>query len=226
MNLLFFSPVENNTLTVYFYSLLVGYLLGSIPFGFLIARLKGIDIRNFGSRNIGFNNVRRAVGIKFAIPVLILDIAKGFVPTFFASELGAVGVLVGLGSILGHSFTPWLGFRGGKGVATTIGVMLALMPLGLATGIGVFIIALVSFSYISLASIFFALSLPVSVALLYRPASTRLIFSNRGENEIFLLIFTIIIALIIVIRHKDNINRIIKKTEPKVMISKYLQGKR
>jgi glycerol-3-phosphate acyltransferase PlsY len=213
MNLLFFLPTENSNLTIYFYSLIIGYLFGSIPFGYMIARLKGIDIRNFGSKNIGFNNVRRAIGVKYAIPVLILDIAKGLLPTLFADELGAIAMLIGLGAILGHSYTPWLAFRGGKGVATTIGVMLALIPLGLAAGIGVFIIIVASFSYISLASIFFALSLPVSVVLFY-------------QNDIFLLIFTIMIALLIVIRHKDNINRIIKKTEPKVMISKYLQGKR
>ncbi|MEO0075825.1 MAG: glycerol-3-phosphate acyltransferase, partial [candidate division WOR-3 bacterium] len=140
MFLLVIFPFQNNFLINYFFSLFVGFIFGSIPFGYLIAKLKGIDIRQYGSKNIGFNNVRRVVGLKYAIPVLILDIAKGLLPVVFAAQLEAIPIMVGLGAILGHSFTPWLSFKGGKGVATTIGVILALIPWSLLVGIVVFII--------------------------------------------------------------------------------------
>jgi glycerol-3-phosphate acyltransferase PlsY len=210
MNLLIFLPSNNDYLATYFISVIFGFLIGSIPFGYIIARIKGIDIRNYGSKNIGFNNVNRVLGLFFGIPVLILDIAKGFLPVFFSNQLGMVGALVGLGAILGHSVTPWLGFRGGKSVATTIGVMLALIPIALACGIGVFIIFTLIFSYISLASIALAVSLPIWVLILYR-------------GEILIVVLTAVVAVLIIIRHKDNIKRIIKKTEPKIMLNKYFK---
>lgn len=213
MNLLLLSPVKDNDLSTYFFSLMLGFLLGSIPFGYIVARLKGIDIRTFGSKNIGFSNVNRALGLLYGLPVLILDIAKGFVPTFFAEQLGLITVVVGLGAILGHSYAPWLSFRGGKGVATTIGVMLALIPFALLSGIGVFIIIVLIFSYISLASLSFAVSLPIFVYLLYR-------------GETFILVLTVVVALLIIIRHKDNIIRLVNKNEPKVELSTLTLKKR
>lgn len=210
MNLIFFSPTENNFFTSYFFSLIIGFFFGSIPFGYLIAKTKNIDIRSFGSKNIGFSNVNRVLGLRYGLPVLVLDIAKGFLPTLFAHQLGAVAVLVGLGAILGHNFTPWLGFKGGKGVATTIGVMLSLIPLALLSGILVFIVIALSFSYISLASLSFAVTLPIFVLILY-----------HGEKVIFGL--TVASALLIIIRHRDNIVRIINNTEPKIQISKFFR---
>lgn len=209
MNLLFFSPIENNLFTIYFFSFIVGFLFGSIPFGYLIAKMRRIDIRNHGSKNIGFNNVRRVLGIKYAIPVLIFDIAKGFVPTFFAHQLGAIGIITGLGAILGHNYSPWLSFQGGKGVATTIGVMLALIPYAVLCGLGVFIITALFFSYISLASLTFAITLPIAVIIFY-------------PGEKLLISLTVISVILIVIRHKSNILRIIKKTEPKIQTDKLL----
>jgi glycerol-3-phosphate acyltransferase PlsY len=210
MNVLIIFPVDNNYISIYFTSFLLGFILGSIPFGFIIARLKKVDIRNFGSKNIGFANASRAVGFWSGIPVLILDIAKGFLPTFFALKLGLIPVIVGLSAVLGHSFTPWLAFRGGKGVATTIGVMLALMPYALLSGLGIFIVFVISFSYISLASMAFALSLPFFVLILY-------------SGNIVLLTLSLVIAFLVLLRHKDNIKRIINKTEPKVSIPKFLK---
>jgi len=207
MNLLLVFPLQNNNLSIYFASFLLGFICGSIPFGYIIARLKKVDITQIGSKNIGSTNVYRTFGLVYAIPVLILDLAKGFLPVFFASVFGLIPVVVGLGAILGHIFTPWLSFRGGKGVATTIGVMSALMPLALLCGIGIFMATLLIFSYISLASMSFAVSLPIFAVSLYR--------SDR-----FLLILSLIIALLILVRHKDNIKRIGNRTEPRISLIK------
>lgn len=99
-------------------SLIVGAASGSIPFGYVAGRLNSIDIRMRGSGNIGFTNVQRTIGWTWRVPVLLLDVAKGLVPTAFARGLGLVPPLVGIGAILGHVFCPWLIFNGGEGVAT------------------------------------------------------------------------------------------------------------
>lgn len=183
------------------FSLLFGFLPGSIPFGFLAGKLAGIDIRKKGSGNIGFTNVQRTLGIGWAIPVLILDIAKGLLPTMFAHNIGLTPVLVGLGAIAGHIFTPWLGFNGGKGVATTIGVAAFLCPRSLFIALVVYLLILIIFGYVSLASLSFALLFPVVTGLCYR-------------SNLPLLLFALGTGLIIFIRHIPNIRRLINKTEP------------
>jgi glycerol-3-phosphate acyltransferase PlsY len=203
MHLLILFPLDNNNFSIYFVSLVFGYILGSIPFGYIVGRIRGIDIRNRGSNNIGFTNVNRILGFVYAIPVLILDIAKGFLPTFFANHMGFIPAIVGLGTVLGHIFTSWLSFKGGKGVATSIGVFLALTPIALACSIGVFILVLSIFSFVSLASLSFVVSLPVFSFFIY------------SEQKIFFLL-ALFVAIIVIIRHKDNIRRLIQRTEPKI----------
>jgi len=183
-------------------SLLLGLLCGSVPFGQLAGRIKGIDIRTRGSGNIGFTNVQRTLGWAWAIPVLILDSAKGLLPTIFASRLGLTPVLVGAGAIAGHVFTPWLGFKGGKGVATTIGVSASLCPASLIAGLSLYLAVLVSFGFVSLASLIFALALPVLTAIFY-------------PGNLPLLLFSLAAALIIIIRHRANIKRLLGRTEPR-----------
>jgi len=211
MNLLLVFPLDNNGFSLYFVSVAIGFILGSIPFGYLIARIKKVDIRTTGSKNIGFTNVLRTLGLRFAIPVLVLDIVKGLFPVLFAKDLSLITVLVGLGAVLGHMFTPWLGFKGGKGVATTIGIMMILAPKVLFVCIVIFFITLLIFSYVSLASLSFAIFLPISVLVLY-----------PGQNLLLISIF--IIAALIIIRHKDNIIRLIKKTESKTTFVKTLKS--
>ncbi|MEO0097318.1 MAG: glycerol-3-phosphate 1-O-acyltransferase PlsY [candidate division WOR-3 bacterium] len=190
-------------LAIIFSSLFIGFLVGGIPFGYLIPKVfKKIDIRNYGSRNIGFTNVYRTLGYLYGIPVLILDISKGFLITYFSKELSLLPLLVGIGAILGHLFTPYLRFRGGKGVATTIGVLLALAPKNLIFSIIIFLIILIIFSYMSLASISFALCLPLSFLIL-------------KPKDILIPIFVIIISILIILKHLPNIKRLIKKEEPK-----------
>lgn len=203
MRVFFLINSEIKILTIIFFSLFVGFLVGSIPFGYLIPKIfKKIDIRNYGSKNIGFTNVYRTLGFLYGIPVLILDISKGFFITYFSKELSLISVFVGIGAIFGHLFTPYLRFQGGKGVATTIGVLLALAPKNLIFSLVIFLIILFIFSYMSLASIFFALSLPLSFLLL-------------KPKDFSIPIFFIIISLLIILKHIPNIKRLIKKEEPK-----------
>jgi len=184
-------------------SLLVGAACGSIPFGYIAGRLKGIDIRRFGSGNIGFTNVQRTIGWGWAVPVLLLDIAKGLVPTAFAQTIGLTPPLVGLGAILGHVFCPWLGFKGGKGVATTMGVAAFLCPKSLLAGLGIYFAVLAVTGFVSLSSILFACVLPILTALIYR-------------HNAPLLAFTLGVATVIIIRHWTNIRRLAAGTEPKL----------
>lgn len=184
-------------------SLLAGATCGSIPFGYFAGRLNGIDIRRHGSGNIGFTNVQRTIGWLWAMPVLLLDVAKGLLPTAFAQPLGLTPALVGLGAILGHVFCPWLVFRGGKGVATTVGVAAFLCPKGLLAGLGIYVAVLAVTGFISLSSLVFACALPILTALIYRHSAP-------------LLAFTLGVGALIVIRHWANIGRLANGTEPRL----------
>jgi acyl phosphate:glycerol-3-phosphate acyltransferase len=183
------------------WSLLVGAALGSVPFGYIAGRLNGIDIRRHGSGNIGFTNVQRTIGWAWAVPVLLLDAAKGLAPTAIAHDFGLVPPLVGFGAILGHVFCPWLGFKGGKGVATTVGVAAFLCPRSLLLGLGIFVVVLAATGFISASSLAMATALPLLTALSYR-------------GNTYLLIFAIGVALVVVFRHTSNMRRLATGTEP------------
>lgn len=202
MYLFVLIPSTADSFAGYFVSFLFGFVCGAIPFGFIIGRIKGIDIRKQGSGNIGFTNVNRTLGFWYALPVFILDFAKGFIPTLLASSLSLISVLVGTGALLGHIFTPFLKFRGGKGVATTFGAVLALTPISFIVGIGLFAIILFAFSYVSLASISFAIALPI----------LTIIFA-RKDWTIFL--FALFAGIVIILTHRSNILRLLKKQESK-----------
>lgn len=182
-------------------SLLLGAACGSVPFGYLAGRVRGLDIRTRGSGNIGFTNVQRTIGWAWAVPVLLLDVAKGLVPTAFAHSLGLVPALVGLGAILGHVFCPWLEFKGGKGVATTIGVTAFLCSRSLFAGLGIYAVVLAATGFISLSSLAFAVALPTLTAFIYRHSAA-------------LFAFTLGVTLVIIIRHWSNIRRLAAGTEP------------
>jgi glycerol-3-phosphate acyltransferase PlsY len=185
------------------WSLLAGAAFGSVPFGYIAGRLKRIDIRRHGSGNIGFTNVQRTIGWAWAVPVLLLDVAKGLVPTAAARGFGLVPPLVGIGAILGHVFCPWLRFKGGKGVATTIGVAAFLCPRSLLAGLGVYLVVLAATGFISVSSLALAAALPALTAVFYR-------------NSILLLVFAAGVALIIIYRHVSNIRRLAAGTEPRL----------
>jgi glycerol-3-phosphate acyltransferase PlsY len=186
--------------------LLAAYLLGSIPTGYLIFRLKEKkDIRGFGSQNIGATNVLRVTGWRLALPVAVADILKGAVPVYLSLKLFPepwVAYGAGLAAIVGHCYPVFIGFRGGKGVATSIGVysVLALMPLFFIVAVFIGVIALTR--YVSLGSLSAAFSFPLLVLILNGEPGTALL----GAAVFMLIAF----------RHRQNIERLIRGTERKL----------
>jgi len=199
-------------------AVVIAYFLGSLPTGYLVGRARGIDIRKEGSGNIGATNALRVLGPTLGILVLLIDLAKGVAACYVAiwiprlwggsgSELGANRELIlmlvgGLGAVLGHSFTCWLGFKGGKGVATTGGVFLAVALKPALICLAIFVILVALTRYVSLASITAAICLPVMVYYFHR--------------DIFLTALTLLVALLVVYRHRANIQRLLKGTELKI----------
>jgi glycerol-3-phosphate acyltransferase PlsY len=189
------------------------YLLGSVPFGFIVARLRGVDLRQVGSGNIGATNVYRALGLRVALFVFVLDVAKGFIgtrlfPVLWQADLphDYARVLCGIAAIAGAVATVFMRFRGGKGVATAVGVFLGLQPLATAICIGVWAGLFAVYRYVSLGSICGAVTLPVLVALMNRSGFTR--------DPVFYM--ALLVAAIVVIRHKSNIQRLVGGTENRI----------
>lgn len=189
-------------------AVLIGYAFGAIPFAWLIARHYGVDILKVGSGNPGATNVRRAVGKGPGNAVFVLDFLKGLVaagwPGFVVNDentvvYAAIGGLAG--AVAGHSYSAFLRFRGGKGVATTMGGLAAILPQAVLAGVGVWVIVYYASRYVSLASLLFALSLPVSVAFL------------APEPRTPLLAFSVVIALLIFYRHRGNIKQLLEGSE-------------
>jgi acyl phosphate:glycerol-3-phosphate acyltransferase len=186
------------------FMLLFAYLLGSIPTGFLIGLLSGIDIRRAGSGNVGATNVARVVGKKKGLITLLADVAKGFIPVLLSSWLGlglTVMVLAALAAFLGHLYPVFLRFQGGKGVATALGIFLAAAPLASLILVLVFVLVAAMSRWVSLASMAAAGVTPLVLWLFsYPPLLVGLGF---------------LVALLIVFRHWENIRRLIAGTEPR-----------
>jgi len=204
------------------------YLLGSVPFGFIIARAHGKDLRAIGSGNIGATNVSRALGRKWGYTCFGLDVLKGLIPmlAFPAIALAYVGttvptpwflalwLLVGIAAIVGHVFPVYLRFKGGKGVATSFGVALGLWPyftISALIALAVWIAVVLTWRYISLASICAAVTFPVSLVLgiLITPAW-------HAATLWPLLIAATLIPLLVILRHRQNIHRLLAGTESKI----------
>jgi len=185
--------------------IIVGYFIGAIPFGYIAGKLRGIDIRKYGSGNIGSTNVSRVRGRKTGITVQVLDIAKGIIPVAagkFLSLDPIVLVIICIVTICGHNWTIFLGFKGGKGVNTSLGVALGLMPVNAMLCFVVWALVVFVWKYISLGSIAGAVTFPILAFVFREPLIFR--------------IMAIIVALFIVIKHKSNIKRLIKGDEPKI----------
>ena len=184
---------------------IIGYLLGAISFAVIIARSKGVDIFNEGSGNPGATNVKRILGRKWGNAVFALDALKGFTAAglpllvYHDDRLAVIGLIA---AILGHSFSVFLKFRGGKGVATTIGGLLALMWPVLLIGLVVWLIIFYTKKVVALASIFFAVSLPMSTYFIYGTEDPRFYLG-------------VVLALFIVVRHRSNIIRMFSGKENK-----------
>jgi glycerol-3-phosphate acyltransferase PlsY len=186
-----------------------GFLSGSLPFGYFAGRMRGMDIRQHGSGNIGATNVIRVLGKGIGIPVFVLDLLKGLVPVLVMKGLGAeswVWVLTGMCAILGHMFTPWLGFKGGKGVATAAGVLLGIEPLSMLVGLGVWLGFYFGTRYVSLASMMAGVGVAGTMAVQ---------MGRSGQWDGVLLGFGVVLALLVILRHRANIGRLIAGTEPK-----------
>ncbi|MFZ5648835.1 MAG: glycerol-3-phosphate 1-O-acyltransferase PlsY [Bacillota bacterium] len=189
-------------------SLISSYLIGSIPFGYIVARIKGVDIRQHGSGNIGATNVWRILGPGLGLLVLFLDALKGAVPVIIGRQVGIEGaeLLAGMAALLGHAFPIYLGFKGGKIIATGAGVMLALAPLVLLIAFLVFASVVLVSRYVSLGSVLAAASVPVLLTLFQ-------------YNWMYIL-FGGAICLIAVLKHIPNIKRLIQGTESKIKFKK------
>ncbi|HHW41957.1 MAG TPA: glycerol-3-phosphate 1-O-acyltransferase PlsY [Syntrophomonadaceae bacterium] len=186
--------------------IIASYLIGAIPCGYLVGRLHGVDIRNKGSGNIGTTNVFRILGPKPGLIVFVCDVIKGLIPVLIAKSLGGPGwgVAAGLAAVVGHNWSIFLGFRGGRGVATGAGVLVALMPKVVLIAFGIWVVVVLISRYVSLGSIIAALSVPV-IALIYRVPGIYYIFAIPAP-------------LFIVYRHIQNIDRIRKGTESRLRI--------
>lgn len=182
---------------------LVGYLLGSVSFAVIVSRRQGVDIFNEGSGNPGATNVKRVLGSKWGNLVFALDALKGLLaagwPILLLGEL-RLGVIGLIAAILGHSFSLFLKFRGGKGVATTMGGLLAIMPQTLFLGLIAWVVVFYTTKFVALASIFFALSLPVSAFYIYGQTDPRFTLS-------------ILLCILISFRHRSNMKRLLQGKE-------------
>ncbi len=232
------------------YFIPIAYLCGSIPFGVLIGKINGIDIREHGSGNIGATNLGRVLGRRFFFGCFILDMGKGLMPTLFAGHfMGTLGTLqvstsdaywwlaVMVAAVLGHMYSPWIGFKGGKGVATALGALIGVSPamtLPAAGALVVYLMVLMLWRYVSLASCFAAGSLPLWVwvvfaqyhTLMVRKASTRTDWDQLPLQEIesikqgipnfgtpFFLV-SLGLAALVIYKHRSNLGRIMRGEEP------------
>ena len=190
--------------------LFLGYLLGSFPSGFLAGKIaKGIDIRSFGSGSTGATNVLRHIGKRAAITVFLLDVFKGFLSILLAKYFllnDSWQVAIGLSSLIGHIWPIWLNWRGGKAVATGLGIFLGLSwQVGLAT-LGIFILMITLFRIVSLASISAAFALPLIMFFSFNSSNISLPF----------LIISLLAMTLVIWRHRGNIARLVKGKEPKI----------
>lgn len=197
---------------------LASYLLGAVPFGFLIARARGVDIRTVGSGNIGATNVFRCLGKKWGILTFVCDVLKGFIPAFLLPLLlsqasceescDIMPVVCGFMAVAGHNWPVYLRFKGGKGVATTAGALLGIAPVPLAAGLLCWIAVFGLFRYVSVASLTAAAVIPISAwCLACQPWLPAL---NRG---FFVPSVLTVLGALVAIRHKTNIKRLLEGTE-------------
>jgi acyl phosphate:glycerol-3-phosphate acyltransferase len=200
--------------------IILAYLIGSIPTALIISKkFFGIDIRDFGSGNMGATNAFRVLGPKYGTLIMVLDILKGifavglfyFLPYYLTNELERTNFMMGLGlaAVIGHIFPVFANFKGGKGVATLLGMLIAVQPIVAVCCIGVFLFVLFLTRYVSLSSILGAIMLPVCVLWIW------------NEHELSYRAFALLVALLVIITHQKNISRLLKGAESRIPILKY-----
>lgn len=192
----------------------LAYVIGATPFGFLAGKMKGIDIRDHGSGNIGATNVMRTLGKPVGITVLILDILKGMFPVVVAlcvSDFSLVAIAASLAAIIGHNYTFWLGFKGGKGIATTAGSVVPIMPFAILFAVATWLVTLRISRYVSVASIAAALAIPLEVLVEN---------SIRDRFDVPTFSFAMFVCVLAVWKHRSNIGRLKRGEEPKAVSKK------
>jgi glycerol-3-phosphate acyltransferase PlsY len=186
--------------------LAIGYFAGAVPFGFLIGKSRGVDVRTVGSKNIGATNVYRTVGKKWGLLAFLCDFLKGLLPTLAAAKYAGCGgdlpVATGLACVIGHTLTVFMKFKGGKGVATAFGMMVALIPYLALSALAVFIVTVWISHYISLGSCLAAAVLGAAVWF--------------GASPMSLKVIVTLIAVFVIVKHKSNIKRLIDGCENKI----------
>jgi acyl phosphate:glycerol-3-phosphate acyltransferase len=203
-----------------FILIIIAYLIGSIPTALIISkRFFGIDIREYGSGNMGATNTFRVLGPKYGTVVMVIDILKGmlavalynFLPYYLHNELERTNLMIGLGlsAVLGHVFPVFANFKGGKGVATLFGMILAVQPVVAGSCVGVFLLVLYLTRYVSLSSILGAIMLPISVLWIW------------NEHEVLYRAFALLVAFLVLLTHQKNISRILRGVESRIPILKY-----
>lgn len=203
-----------------FFLIVIAYLIGSIPTALIISKsFFGIDIRDYGSGNMGATNTFRVLGSKYGTIVMIFDIAKGmlavalynFLPHYLHNDWDKTNLMVGLGlaSVLGHIFPIFAQFKGGKGVATLFGMILAVQPVIAISCVSVFLLVLFLTRYVSLSSILAGLSLPICVLWIW------------NDDVTIYRIFAVLVAVLVVLTHQKNIIKILRGNESRVPIFKY-----
>ena len=200
--------------------IIFAYLIGSIPTALLVSkRFFGIDIRDYGSGNMGATNTFRVLGSRYGTIVMVIDILKGMaavmlynlLPFYLNHDLERTNLMLGLGlaAVAGHIFPVFAGFRGGKGVATLLGMVLAIQPVIALSCIGIFAVVLYLTRYVSLSSILAAIALPICVLWIW------------NENEVLYRVFALIVAILVVLTHQKNIGRILRGVESRIPILKH-----
>ncbi len=208
-----------------FILIILAYLIGSTPTALIVSKsFFNIDIRDYGSGNMGATNTFRVLGAKFGTVVMIGDMLKGILavalynllPYYVSNELDRTNLMLGLGlaAVIGHIYPIWADFRGGKGVATLFGMVLAIQPIIAINCVGVFLIVLYLTRYVSLSSILAGVALPICVLWIY------------NEQEVFYRVFAVAVAALIVLTHQKNISRLIKGNEGRVPILKHRDRKK
>ncbi|MCS6983896.1 MAG: glycerol-3-phosphate 1-O-acyltransferase PlsY [Leptospiraceae bacterium] len=203
-----FEFYETQPLAFYIFLSLFSYFIGSFPTAYIACKRKGIDIRTVGSGNVGATNAGRILGKKWGFFILFIDALKGYVPaslSLMVTQQELVALYSGTMAVIGHVFPVWIGFRGGKGVATGFGMMLALLPEITLLAVVVFAITVLISRYVSLGSILGALSLLVFYLLFY----------NLQQDFVLFLLLLVMVSFVIY-RHRANIRRLVAGEEPKI----------
>lgn len=200
--------------------LILAYFIGSIPTALLISKaFFNIDIREYGSGNMGATNTFRILGPRYGVIVMIGDMLKGMLavslynllPHYLENSLDRTNLMIGLGlsAVIGHIYPVWAQFKGGKGVATLFGMILAIQPVVAINCVGVFMLVLYLTRYVSLSSILAGIALPICVLWIY------------NEHEVFYRVFAVAVACLIILTHQKNISRLFKGNEGRVPILKH-----